>query len=34
LRFVAQHSSHAFVIDRIVVGVLGFGLLGAGAVNA
>ncbi|MEU9788504.1 undecaprenyl-diphosphate phosphatase [Streptomyces phaeochromogenes] len=30
LRFVAKHSFNAFVIYRIVVGVLLFGLLGAG----
>ncbi|MFI6059994.1 hypothetical protein [Streptomyces sp. NPDC051286] len=34
LSFVAQRSSHALVNDRIVVGALVFGLLGAGALNA
>ncbi|MGW0336756.1 undecaprenyl-diphosphate phosphatase [Streptomyces sp. NPDC003011] len=33
LRFVAKHSFNAFVIYRIVVGVLLFGLLGAGALS-
>jgi undecaprenyl-diphosphatase len=33
LRFVAKHSFNAFVIYRIIVGVLLFGLLGAGALN-
>ncbi|MER5662952.1 undecaprenyl-diphosphate phosphatase [Streptomyces mirabilis] len=34
LKFVAKHSFNAFVIYRIVVGVLLLGLLGAGALNA
>ncbi|KOG07262.1 undecaprenyl-diphosphate phosphatase [Streptomyces viridochromogenes] len=34
LRFVAKHSFNAFVIYRIVVGVLLFGLLGAGVINS
>lgn len=34
LRFVAQRSSHALVNDRIVVGALVFGLLGAGVLKA
>jgi undecaprenyl-diphosphatase len=34
LKFVAKHSFNAFVIYRIVVGVLLFGLLGAGVVNS
>jgi undecaprenyl-diphosphatase len=33
LRFVARHSFTAFVIYRIVVGVLLFGLLGTGVLN-
>jgi undecaprenyl-diphosphatase len=33
LKFVAKHSFNAFVIYRIVVGVLLFGLLGAGVLN-
>jgi len=33
LKFVAKHSFDAFVIYRIVVGVLLFGLLGAGVLN-
>jgi undecaprenyl-diphosphatase len=34
LKFVAKHSFNAFVIYRMVVGVLLLGLLGAGALNA
>jgi undecaprenyl-diphosphatase len=34
LKFVAKHSFNAFVIYRIVVGVLLLGLLGSGALNA
>ncbi|MCF1593560.1 undecaprenyl-diphosphate phosphatase [Streptomyces muensis] len=34
LKFVAKHSFNAFVIYRIVVGVLLFGLLGAGVINS
>ncbi|MFI5749320.1 undecaprenyl-diphosphate phosphatase [Streptomyces sp. NPDC051644] len=34
LKFVAKHSFNAFVIYRIVVGVLLFGLLGTGILNA
>ncbi|MFD5016998.1 undecaprenyl-diphosphate phosphatase [Streptomyces chartreusis] len=34
LRYVAKHSFNAFVIYRIVVGLLLFGLLGAGVVNS
>ncbi|MGI5373127.1 undecaprenyl-diphosphate phosphatase [Streptomyces sp. CA-251387] len=34
LKFVAKHSFNAFVIYRIVVGVLLFGLLGAGVLNS
>ncbi|WP_405088065.1 undecaprenyl-diphosphate phosphatase [Microbispora sp. NBC_01389] len=34
LRYVARHSFNAFVIYRIVVGVLLFALLGAGVINA
>ncbi|MFE0254842.1 undecaprenyl-diphosphate phosphatase [Streptomyces sp. NPDC059010] len=34
LRFVAKHSFNAFVIYRIVVGLLLFGLLGAGAIHS
>ncbi|MFH8498696.1 undecaprenyl-diphosphate phosphatase [Streptomyces coeruleorubidus] len=34
LRFVAKHSFNAFVIYRIVVGVLLFGLLGAGVLHS
>ncbi|MGW0712167.1 undecaprenyl-diphosphate phosphatase [Streptomyces sp. NPDC002643] len=33
LRFVAKHSFHVFVAYRIVVGVLLFGLLGAGGLS-
>ncbi|NEC91382.1 undecaprenyl-diphosphate phosphatase [Streptomyces sp. SID12501] len=33
LKFVAKHSFNAFVIYRIVVGLLLFGLLGAGVLN-
>jgi undecaprenyl-diphosphatase len=33
LRFVAKHSFNAFVIYRVVVGVLLFGLLGAGVLH-
>ncbi|MFD8049931.1 undecaprenyl-diphosphatase [Streptomyces sp. WAC 05379] len=34
LRYVAKHSFNAFVIYRIVVGLLLFGLLGTGVVNS
>ncbi|MFF4755012.1 undecaprenyl-diphosphate phosphatase [Streptomyces sp. NPDC002514] len=34
LKFVARHSFNAFVIYRIVIGVVLFGLLGAGALNS
>ncbi|MBR8639979.1 undecaprenyl-diphosphate phosphatase [Streptomyces tuirus] len=34
LKFVAKHSFNAFVIYRIVVGVLLFGLLGTGALHS
>ncbi|MFH8221931.1 undecaprenyl-diphosphate phosphatase [Streptomyces sp. NPDC018057] len=34
LKFVAKHSFNAFVLYRIVIGVLLFGLLGAGVLNA
>lgn len=34
LKFVAKHSFNAFVVYRIVIGVLLFGLLGAGVLNA
>ena len=34
LKFVAKHSFNAFVVYRVVVGVLLFGLLGAGMLNA
>ncbi|GHE56728.1 undecaprenyl-diphosphatase 1 [Streptomyces spiralis] len=34
LKFVARHSFNAFVLYRIVVGVLLFGLLGTGTLNA
>ncbi|MFJ5998620.1 undecaprenyl-diphosphate phosphatase [Streptomyces sp. NPDC092370] len=34
LKFVAQHSFNAFVIYRIVVGALLFGLLGAGVLHS
>lgn len=34
LKFVAKHSFNAFVIYRIAVGVLLFGLLGAGALHS
>ncbi|WP_086558495.1 undecaprenyl-diphosphate phosphatase [Streptomyces africanus] len=34
LKFVAKHSFNAFVIYRIVVGVLLFGLLGAGVLSS
>ncbi|MEW1645184.1 MULTISPECIES: undecaprenyl-diphosphate phosphatase [unclassified Streptomyces] len=34
LKFVAKHSFNAFVIYRIVIGVLLFGLLGAGVLNS
>ncbi|NUP17006.1 MAG: undecaprenyl-diphosphate phosphatase [Streptomyces sp.] len=34
LKFVAKHSFNAFVIYRIVVGLLLFGLLGAGAIHS
>ncbi|MGX4694003.1 undecaprenyl-diphosphate phosphatase [Streptomyces sp. JNUCC 63] len=34
LKFVAKHSFNAFVIYRIVIGLLLFGLLGTGVINA
>jgi undecaprenyl-diphosphatase len=34
LKFVAKHSFNAFVIYRIVIGVLLFGLLGAGIIDS
>jgi undecaprenyl-diphosphatase len=34
LRFVARHSFTSFVVYRIVVGLLLFGLLGTGTLNA
>ena len=34
LKYVAKHSFNAFVIYRIVVGLLLFGLLGTGVVNS
>jgi undecaprenyl-diphosphatase len=34
LKYVANHSFNAFVIYRIVIGCLLFGLLGAGVLNA
>lgn len=34
LKFVAKHSFNAFVIYRIIIGVLLFGLLGTGALNS
>ncbi|MEU8845389.1 undecaprenyl-diphosphate phosphatase [Streptomyces sp. NPDC048564] len=34
LKFVAKHSFDAFVIYRVVVGLLLFGLLGAGVINS
>ncbi|MGP4006872.1 undecaprenyl-diphosphate phosphatase, partial [Streptomyces sp. 4N124] len=34
LKFVAKHSFNAFVIYRIVVGLLLFGLLGTGVLNS
>ncbi|MFJ9895621.1 undecaprenyl-diphosphate phosphatase [Streptomyces sp. NPDC091280] len=34
LKFVAKHSFNAFVIYRIIIGVLLFGLLGAGVLNS
>ncbi|MFF2361331.1 undecaprenyl-diphosphate phosphatase [Streptomyces sp. NPDC058122] len=34
LKFVAKHSFNAFVIYRIVIGVLLFGLLGAGVIDS
>lgn len=34
LKFVAKHSFNAFVIYRIVIGVLLFGLLGTGVLNS
>ncbi|MEU1151937.1 undecaprenyl-diphosphate phosphatase [Streptomyces sp. NPDC005918] len=34
LKFVAKHSFNAFVLYRIVIGVLLFGLLGTGALHA
>ncbi|MFC5218678.1 undecaprenyl-diphosphate phosphatase [Streptomyces coerulescens] len=34
LKFVAKHSFNAFVIYRIAVGLLLFGLLGAGVINS
>ncbi|MEO6088343.1 MAG: undecaprenyl-diphosphate phosphatase [Umezawaea sp.] len=33
LRFVAKHSFNAFVVYRIIIGVLLFGLLGTGVLN-
>jgi undecaprenyl-diphosphatase len=34
LKYVAKHSFNAFVIYRIIIGVLLFGLLGAGVLNS
>jgi undecaprenyl-diphosphatase len=34
LKFVAKHSFNAFVIYRIVIGLLLFGLLGTGVLNS
>ncbi len=34
LKFVAKHSFNAFVIYRIIIGVLLFGLLGAGVLDS
>lgn len=34
LKFVAKHSFNAFVIYRIVIGVLLFGLLGTGVLES
>ncbi|WP_406450475.1 undecaprenyl-diphosphate phosphatase [Streptomyces sp. NBC_01622] len=34
LKFVAKHSFNAFVIYRIIIGVMLFGLLGAGVLNS
>lgn len=34
LKFVAKHSFSAFVIYRIVIGLLLFGLLATGVLNA
>jgi undecaprenyl-diphosphatase len=34
LKFVAKHSFNAFVIYRIIIGVLLFGLLGAGIIDS
>jgi undecaprenyl-diphosphatase len=34
LKFVAKHSFNAFVIYRIIIGVLLFGLLGAGVIDS
>ena len=34
LKFVAKHSFNAFVIYRIIIGLLLFGLLGAGVLNS
>ncbi|PZH19771.1 undecaprenyl-diphosphatase [Streptomyces sp. NTH33] len=34
LKFVAKHSFNAFVVYRIVIGLLLFGLLGTGVINA
>jgi undecaprenyl-diphosphatase len=34
LKFVAKHSFNAFVIYRLIIGVLLFGLLGTGVLNA
>ncbi|GAA0243103.1 undecaprenyl-diphosphate phosphatase [Actinomadura nitritigenes] len=34
LRFVAKHSFNAFIVYRVIIGVLLFGLLGADLVNA
>ncbi|MGW7194248.1 undecaprenyl-diphosphatase, partial [Streptomyces sp. NPDC054838] len=34
LKFVAKHSFNAFVLYRIAIGVLLFGLLGTGVLTA
>lgn len=34
LKFVAKHSFNAFVIYRIIIGLLLFGLLGTGVLNS
>lgn len=34
LKYVAKHSFNAFVVYRIVIGVLLFGLLGTGVLHA